>query len=429
MDWRPIRRPLSGWVSGHMALSRFRYHASMLDLCIGLLLAHWPSSAAAAEAGASSNAVPRAAGARSLVSAISPARWQQVEKSVDRGLAWIASQQSSDGSFNTLPSGQPAITSLATMAFLSRGHQPGLGPYGERLNRAVDFVLSCQRSNGLITLLPPGPVHEDKQPSHNAVYNHAISALMLGEVYGQVSGPRAMAVKHAIEGALRFSHAFHHVRPKPPIDQGGWRYLHINPDDPPDSDLSVTGWHLMFLRSAKNAEFDVPQDDVDEGIAFVRRMWNPTSGAFSYSSDRLEAHSYMPAAHSRGMVGAGILCLSLAGQHQTPMALAAGDWLLAHPYRGFGDLASTSDRFFYGAYYSSQAMMQLGGRYWDQFYPTVVNALLGGQSADGSWPTEVRSTMFVPRAASEAVFGNVYTSALAVLSLTPPYQLLPIYQR
>ena len=48
-----------------------------------------------------------------------------------------------------------------------------------------------------------------------AVYNHAISGLMLGEVYGQVSGQRAKAVKQAIERAILFSRQLHHVRPKP----------------------------------------------------------------------------------------------------------------------------------------------------------------------------------------------------------------------
>jgi hypothetical protein len=186
----------------------------------------------------------------------------------------------------------------------------------------------------------------------------------------------------------------------------------------------------MFFRSAKNAEFDVPQADVDEAIAYVRRLWNPGSGAFSYHSGELEVNSDRGEDHSRGMVGAGILCLSMAGQHQTPMALAAGDWLLAHRYKRFGDLASPFDRFFYGVYYSSQAMMQLGGRYWEQYFPSVVDALLSGQSPDGSWPPEIRNLASVAiGASSEAMFGSVYTSALAVLSLTPPYQLLPIYQR
>jgi len=406
------------------------HSGSLLNLCVGILVIHCTNCIGAAEIGKLTNQVSKVAESRSLMSALTPSRWQQVEKSVDLGLTWIATQQSGDGSFDTLPSGQPGITSLAIMAFLSRGHQPGHGPYGERLNRAIDFVLSCQKSNGLFTLLTPGPVHEDKQPSHNAIYNHAISSLMLGEIYGQVNGQRAKSVKQAIERAIVFSRQLHHIRPKPPIDQGGWRYIHVNRwGSGVDSDLSVTSWHLMFLRSAKNAEFDVPQADVDEAIAYVRRLWNAGSGAFSYDSAGLEAKVFAPAKHSRGMVGAGILCLSLTGQHETAIALAAGNWLLAHPYKGFGHLASPSDRFFYGAYYSSQAMMQLGGRYWEQFFPSLVDALLNGQLSDGSWPPEVRSGMNVAGAGSEAMFGRVYTSALAVLSLTPPYQLLPIYQR
>jgi hypothetical protein len=383
----------------------------------------------AAENEKPSNQISKAAAPRSLMAALPPAKWQQVEKSVDRGLTWIASQQAADGSFNTLPSGQPGITSLATMGFLSRGHQPGLGPFGERLNRAIDYVLSCQMSNGLITLLPPGPVHVDKQPSHNAIYSHVISGLMLGEVYGQVSGQRAKAVKQAIERALQFSHQLQH-RPKPAIDKGGWRYIRINQwGSGAESDLSVTGWHLMFLRSAKNAEFDVSQADVDEAVAYVRRLWNPGSGAFSYDTKNLEGRPGKEVKHSRGMVGAGILCLSLSGQHQSPMARAAGDWLLAHPYKSFGHLASNNDRFFYGTFYSSQAMVQLGGRYWEQFFPSLADALLSGQLPDGSWPPEIRSSVNVIGAGSEAMFGKVYSSALAVLSLTPPYQLLPVYQR
>ena len=40
--------------------------------------------------------------------------------------------------------------------------------------------------------------------------------------------------------------------------------------------------------------------------------------------------------------------------------------------------------------------------------------------ADGSWDAESNR---------DGQFGNVYTTALAVLALTPPYQLLPIHQR
>ena len=390
------------------------------SLLFGLFLFFSASEVRAAENEKPTNQLSKATAPKSLMAALPPEKWQQVEKSVDRGLTWIASQQAADGSFPTLPQGQPAVTSFCIMAFLSRGHQPGVGPYGERINRAIDFVLSCQLTNGLISLQPPGPVHQDKQPSHTASYNHAIAGLMLGEVYGQINGPRAKAAKQAIERALKFSRQLQ-TRAKPPADKGGWRYTAVYHRSGVDSDLSVTGWYLMFFRSAKNAEFEVPRPYVDEALAYVRRLWDSDTGVFNY-----EIQNGVGVRPTRGTVGAGILCLSLAGQHQTPMARAAGDWLVAHPFRVVNESSPVSERFFYSAYYCSQAMVQLGGRYWEQFFPPLAEALVSRQTANGSWPPEEGG--FGP-VGGDSIFGTVYSTALAVLSLTPPYQLLPVYQR
>ncbi len=43
------------------------------------------------------------------------------------------------------------------------------------------------------------------------------------------------------------------------------------------------------------------------------------------------------------------------------------------------------------------------------------------QNPDGSWDQEAH--------ADDQQIGQVYSSSFAILSLTPPYQLLPIYQR
>lgn len=339
-------------------------------------------------------------------------QWQQVEKTVDHALAWLASQQSGDGSFPTLQAGQPAVTSLVIMAFLSRGHQPGVGIYGRHLNRAIDFTLSCQLPNGLISLANNG----FGDPSAFAsVYNHAISGLMLGEVYGQITGLRGQATKQAIDRALKFTRHLQ-LRRKSAEEKGGWRYVTITPA-PGDSDLSVTSWQLMFLRSAKNAEFNVPQSYVDEAMEYVKYLFDPDSGMFFYK--KLGGVGVKP---SRGLAGAGILSLSMGGYHQSAMARAAGDWLLAHPIKVFGERVGEADKFFYSTYYCSQAMAQLGGHYWETFFPPLVKVLVKSQNPDGSWPLEEDSGI-------DAVYGNVYTTAMAVLSLTPPYQLLPVYQR
>ncbi len=123
----------------------------------------------------------------------------------------------------------------------------------------------------------------------------------------------------------------------------------------------------------------------------------------------------------RAMTGAGVLSLSLAGQHNSALARAAGDWLVEHPFTNPKGRVGRYDRVFYGAYYCSQAAAQLGGAYWEQIFPPLVQMLLNAQAGDGSFPPEAQ--------VNDGRFGNAYTTALAVLAMTPAYQLLPVYQR
>ena len=112
-----------------------------------------------------------------LSDALPHEEWKRVDDSVGRALKWLAGQQQSDGSFPTLDQAQPAVTCLCVMAFLSAGHQPGEGPYGEKLNRAVDFVLGCQQPSGMFSYLVPENSHVHQGASHTATYNHAIAEI------------------------------------------------------------------------------------------------------------------------------------------------------------------------------------------------------------------------------------------------------------
>jgi hypothetical protein len=358
----------------------------------------------------------------SLASAISPRAWELVEQSIERALAWLATTQNADGSFEAPASAQPAATSLVIMAYLSKGHLPGEGPYGRQIELAIDYVLRTQQANGLlasggdtsrVTVESQFEVGSIPISSKTANYNHAIAGLMLTEVYGMTDRTRAAKLKTAIVKALNFSRAVQMTPKTYAQDKGGWRYL--NGRTSADSDLSVTSWQLMFFRSARNAEFPVPKEFVDDAVGYVARCWDDTQGIFYYKKSGTEQR------WSRGMVGAGVLSLAMAGQHQTRMAQRAGDWLLARPFQAFGESYGGGDRFFYSAYYCSQAMAQLGGRHWKQFFPHLASVLLQCQQASGAWPPEPYG--------SDQMFGNTYTTAMAVLSLTPPLQLLPVYQR
>ena len=344
---------------------------------------------------------------------LSAQQWEGLERSVDRALAWLASQQQRDGRFPTIEHAQPAVTCLILMAFLSRGHVPGEGPYGEMMDRGLDFVLKCQQRDGLICLVAPAPTHGNHNSAHTATYNHAISGLLLCEMYGMADRSRCDRIRPVVERALDFSRGLQLIQKRRPVDVGGWRYIR-RATDPTDSDLSVTSWYLLFLRSAKNAGFDIPSQHVDEAMAYVKRCYDPQLRRFLYSVET-------PSSARRAMDAAGILALSLGGLHNTQMAHAAADRLLSDPFPGYNRPGGGRwERYHYGIFYGSLAMFQLGGRYWQSYYPPLVRLLLANQNTDGSWD---------PEAGEDHCYGNAYSTALVVMTLTPPYQMLPIFQR
>ncbi len=357
---------------------------------------------------------------------LSDSEWQRVDDAVERSLKWLANQQQRDGSFPTSPLGQPGVTSLCVMAFMANGHLPGDGPYGDQLSKAVGYISSCQKRNGLISLTAPNRPDLSRGVQHDvgvsASYNHAISALALGECYSTGRGIDSKELDKVITQAIETTLEIQQFRKRRKEDLGGWRYLNVTSDSMEryDSDLSVTGWFLMSLRSAKNAGFDVPQSKIDDAVAYVRRCYHKEYGTYQIMATRHERLS-------RGMGGAGILALAHAGEHDDPEVRKAGDWILKYDFQvynhneDFDTAGWVDDRYHYSVFQCSQAMYQLGGRYWAEYFPPVVDVLLENQQADGSWSPE--SHFYDTR------YGNAYTTSLVLLALGAPNQLLPIFQR
>ncbi|MGI9430012.1 MAG: prenyltransferase/squalene oxidase repeat-containing protein, partial [Bythopirellula sp.] len=248
-----------------------------------------------------------------------------------------------------------------------------------------------------------------------AVYNHAISALMLSEVYSTTSRERSEKIQQAIEQALQVTLGEQRRPKRRAVDHGGWRYLDQYGSQ--DADLSVIGWQLMFMRSAKNAGFDVPAAAIDDAVACVRRHFNQQAGSFGYTPSPSSTRG------SRAMTGAGILALSHAGLHDTPEARQAGETLRGFSFARYNTADGGLDRYHYSLFQCTQAAYQLGDDYWDQFYPPTFRTLLANQNDNGSWAVEN------VRLHTDAMYGSVYTTALVVLSLSAPNQLLPIFQR
>ena len=354
----------------------------------------------------------------SLYSALPASEWTRVESSVDRGLAYLASMQEADGRFPSEDVAQPAVTSLAVMAFLSRGHLPDEGRYGKQISKAIDFVLSTQKRRGYFSLLPVAPPAGHNTPAQTVTYNHSIAGLMLGEVYGMTHGERATRIEAALTSALIYHREVQTQQKEKPSDFGGFRYGY--PEGPnASSDMSVTGWALMFLRSARNAEFNVPKQYFDEGLDFVERCHEQDpalheKGVFRYRPLESDPNAILQI--SLPNTASAMLTLILGGRHEHVGIRDGVAWFQSHPYP-----KPWQEGYFYlSSYYSSQAMAQVGGDSWNQVFPQIAANLLAEQAPTGNWPAG---------GGTERAYGLSYSTSLAILSLTPAYQLLPIYQR
>lgn len=330
------------------------------------------------------------------------ARWKEIEHAVDRALKWIASQQQANGGFGAPDSSEPGITGLCLLAFLSRGHLPGIGPYGTNLERGLRFIIESQQPDGLLA-------RRRSRVAGN--YNHGIGSLALAELYGLAQGD---PVRLAIENSIRFA-SQRLSQPKAHVeDEGGWRYLTRHAQS--DSDLSITSWHLMFLRSARNSGFEIDFRLVDEALAYIHRVFDDDVGTFRY-----EIYTDDPGYnHTRAMAAAGILSLAMAGDHQSPLARRAAEYLLQRPFTQYERPIPGEQYHCYSAFYCSQAMFQLGGKYWREFYPQFSSVLLESQAQNGSWRPEI---------GGDLQYGLPYVTALTALALAAPFQVLPIFQR
>ena len=289
-------------------------------------------------------------------------QWEQLDLSAQRGLEWLATQQKDDGSFDSAEIAQPAVTSFCLMAFLAQGESPVAGQYQQQLTKAIGFILDQQKPNGLIAATAPRKVPISRDVDHAtvgnpSVYNHAISGLALTEVYGQCEPEQAEKIAPVIEKAIAATLEMQRWGGKKRRDVGGWRYLNLHGDRNYDSDLSVTGWQLMFLRSARNAGFDVPKESVDAAVKYVENC-------FLTRRDQ-QVHAYFaknPISCTRAMAGAGVLALAHAGKHNSKQAIASGEWILKHDFNDYNvdtPIYGTDwlpDRYHYGSILCTQAM-------------------------------------------------------------------------
>lgn len=353
-----------------------------------------------AENAASDNT--KAPAAVTLSQAENPFRSDEVDVAIDRGLQFLLKQQRPDGAIVDRQH-ETTLSALSIMALASSGVTPASsGPRGMACRRALDFVLKDDR--------------QDKNGYFGArdgsrMYGHGIITLMLTEMLGMgADEAQDKLIEEKCQKAIDLILSAQKFRKQARSHQGGWRYT----PDAGDSDLSVSVWQLMALRSAKNDGLAVPSEAIQEALGYLERSFSPAQRNANTISEG--GFSYLPEQHSPSfaMTAAGLLAMQVCGQYDSPMTEASADWLLKHTPK-------PNERFiYYGTYYFSQGMYQRGGDHAEKAHQLVRKLVLPTQLADGSWEATN---------GEEQSAGKIYATCMSILSLSVKHHYLPIYQR
>jgi hypothetical protein len=325
-------------------------------------------------------------------------------RGIDQGLQRLASRQNGDGGFGTgAMRGNAAICGLSGMAFLAAGSTPGRGPYGDRVQRAVDYLLANSQPSGLICESPPDP--------RSKMYSHGFATLFLAECYG-------MSPRRELRDKLR---AAVNLIVKTQNSEGGWRY---EPQIVDHADISVTVCQVIALRAAHNAGVYVPAKTFNNAVDYVVNSQNPDGGFVYQLANRGQSAFARSAAAVVALNSAGIY--SRQGSQRPEVmknhledekkheAVKKGLEYLDQFRPEPGVVRRGMEYYEYGHYYAVQAMWQAGGGRWARWYPAVRDELLRRQLTNGSW---------------DSAFGAEYATAMCLLVLQMPENQLPIFQR
>jgi hypothetical protein len=329
------------------------------------------------------------------------------EAAVAKALKWIAKHQMPNGAWtfqHTLvrrdSGGDPGdasrakafngATALALLPFLGAGQTHMAGEYKDVVRRGLLFLVS----NGKPKVIGGAPTLSFFEDG-GTLYSHGLAAIVLCEAYAMTEDPALLAPAQA---ALNFTAFAQGV-------DGGWRY---KPGQP--GDTSVTGWHVMAMKSGYMAHLTVPPITVRRSIAFLDRVQADGGAMYGYT-DR-------PKDIRPGCTAIGLLCRMYTGWDKTHPGIEAGVANLVK--------VGVKKNDIYYNYYAAQVLRHYGGPQWDKFNVELRDWLVAEQNnsggATGSWHFPDSSSHRGPLEG-----GRLCSTAFATMILEVYYRHMPIY--
>jgi len=330
---------------------------------------------------------------------------------IEQGLAWLAANQTAAGNWESNDLG---LVGVGALAFLANGHMPGVGKYGDNVERALSFIVANAKPSGLLNMAD----------QRRDMYNHGLATFVLGQAYGMTNDPR---IGRSLDKALKLI-----ARMQGP--GGGWGYV----AKPEDGDLSLCVMQAKALRSAVDSGLEIPAEVIDRAIARVRLHYHPKHGKRNAPEADLKqgpgqfTYTVGGGNATVAMAAAGVICLQEFGQYD--------DWRIPKSMEPVTKAIAAvkpqpqhNGQMPFDAYtlnYVGQSLYQVGGTGWREHYPKLRDSLVASQrcdpqnkiknpAIDGSWNAGAHV---------DGKPGTLYGTAVAVFVLAIPNRYLPILQ-
>jgi hypothetical protein len=312
------------------------------------------------------------------------------ETAIERGLKWVASEQSSLGHW-TAGNYPTAMTALAGTALICSGSTTTQGPYARHIRRAVDYLTTKSRQNGLIG---------DPNTDNRYTYGHGFSMLFLSQILGEEEdAERREELIDILNRAVDFSG-------KAQTPSGGWGYVSAKDGNNFDEG-STTITQVQGLRGCRNAGIPVPSETIENAKQYIYGCKNP-DGGISYSSrNRGSSRPAITAAALAALYNAG----DYDSKHVPEMLKYAQETL--HDVTGSGT-ARSFGHWHYTYLYYSQVVYRQGVADWEPYRDKLYNRIISEQGTNGGWTGNI---------------GPIYVAACNLIMLQLDRAYLPVYQR
>lgn len=329
------------------------------------------------------------------------------EKSAEAGLRWLADNQGRGGNWGSDDLG---LVSVGALAFLSAGHAPGRGKYGDQAKRALDYVISNAKPSGLLNV-----------SSHRRdMYNHGLSTFVLTQAYGITHDRR---LGKLLDRALKLISNCQ-------CDDGGWDYEAKRQRK--GHDLSLAVMQAKALRGAMDIGFEIEPRTIRLAIKSVREHYKASGGSRGRQrgadslADRPGQFTYDGSRATTAMAAAGVVCLQEFGRYDDFRIYRSLDAVIRDMQQKMRREKGKVPFDAYTLYYVGQALYQVGGERWRKNYPKLRDTLIwsqrktGGVEERGSWDAGSHVG---------GKPGRLFGTAVGVFVLTIPNRYLPILQQ